>query len=442
MEDSSSMISGTSLSQRMWYKLNETSAGLLASRNQQSIKSDLSEYKSQDIIRINLNARGLCDTLNSYLSFNFNFVGNLVGGQSNFGIRGSLSKIFSRVRLLGFDGTVIEDISNIDTWYHHLVNNMYSKAYRNTKGSVEGLREPQVEPTASGNTVQTDGYVDSQGFASTEWALKMATESNYIIPLSYIPFFSTNKLLPLSNLGTMTLELTLTQAAVCAQWHLLAAAPGGNYANQVPEYRVKSVECVLDLIKPSDVVQATLNKLAQAGQITLPWSEIFINSVSGVAQGGSFQLSKPVYSVKSAFVLPRVTADLVNAGADSYKSVTADTVSQYNFLHASQMYPAKPLDTVPKYFVQTCRSFNHYNDLRYPHCYNLKEYQAGGFLASLEAERDPGQSSTTGLSTKNGNNLQLDVTFTTPNSQKTLTWICMYEKVCQVKADMSLTIME
>lgn len=445
------------MSERLYYSLKQTTAGFFQNRNLLVTKSDTTRYTSSSIVKFNITQRGLMDATNSYISFDWHVDGSdghstdTVDGLllSRVGCRGSLAKIIKGVKIYSFDGQTLEDCQDVGSWIHHLEKNVYSKDYLGSFATLEGCRAP--EPTSvltDGSLAASDGYVCTLGndpqklnMATFDFAKRMARATNYVIPLGLIfPFFNTSKLIPLSQCGNLVLELTLENPKNVLQYHKLEAADPGNASNNFnPDYVLEKVQLTCDVVRPSDVISETLSRLAAAGTMSLPYSALYINTVSGVQEGGSYQMSFPAYSVKSIFVLPRISANFMNLNADSYQSVDTDDVKAYSFLHSSTQYPSIPLDSAGKYMANQLRAFNRYNNLMFSNSYSIIDYSKGGFLASMEAEKDP-SSDSSGISTKAGAQVQVDVSFNSTATRKSLTWFCVYEKVIQVMANQTVKI--
>jgi hypothetical protein len=171
-----------------------------------------------------------------------------------------------------------------------------------------------------------------------------------------------NKYLPLAQLGGLRIEMTLEANATA----LISPTAGRTYT-------INSPVMYYDMLTPSDQLAATLSKAQKSGRMNITYSTFDSRDyTSGLATAINIELTKPLFRVKSVFIVKRVAANVTNIAVDSFAldpryffatDGTANTF--YQFQHNSIFLPQSRVDSFERAYMEMKKSVGTMGDITY-----------------------------------------------------------------------------
>lgn len=358
-----------------------------------------------------------------------------VGGDPNFNGdfgSGSAVNMFNRMVLRSRSGKELSRVEDANLLTKYIQRYTCSKDWFNTVGSSQGYPDPGQDG-AGLNSLLSKG--DGKSFST-------GTVTIFVIPMSIIPFYNQDKLIPPQIQEGMRLEITLESPAVAFKSTGVA----------VTSYVVSRPEVHWDTYDLADQFKRKITDMASSSGLVLLHKEYFHTITSSNTSTFNFDIKKAATKGLLSLIVARDPNTLV-AASDSMASQAYSYTSQQAHI-GSTYFPNSPLNTP----VVTQAGYNesYYNTLYAMNkleCWNapaVSSYTYGSTLpvayngyaadAMVACTLNKNQvSDMAGYVINNSRSLIWDIEFNIASSRRLDVWLCflravkIFQSNCEVR---------
>ena len=251
----------------------------------------------------------------SYVSFKVKTPAGTIGDWGT----GSAANLFDVIRVKSRAGVEISRLEGANFWTH--VHQRYN-----------------CPRDAFGTILQSQGYGDLNGIlgSSNGTGTQLALGAKFTVPLSIIPCFNQDRLLPpqLMDGAIIEIQLNAPQTAIYTATASLANAPAS--------YEVSELEIKWNSFDLADAFDRKIAQLSARDGLSLVHKEYHRTLVSQDTQDYQYDVKKACSKALGVYVCPRLAADIVKADADSNQCMDQQFV-RYQFQLGSNYHPNSPL---------------------------------------------------------------------------------------------------
>lgn len=304
----------------------------------------------------------------SYMKFEVKTPGATIGDWGT----GSAANIFDSIRVKSRNGVEICRLQGANLWTH--VHQRYS-----------------CPREAFGTLLQCQGYGAANSILGTDDGTgnQLSLGAQFTVPLSVIPCFDQDRLLPPQLMDGAIIEIDLNppQTAIYTATASLASAPAS--------YEVSDLEIRWNAFDLADSFDRKIQEIAARDGLSLVHKEYHRTLVSQNTSDYQYDVKKACSKALGVYVCPRLAADIVKADADSNQCMDQEFI-RYQFQLGSTYHPNSPITnsvsgvapskaTSSEAYFYTLSSWNKVSDCQNSQDVSLKNFvnEASGGEAKM-----------------------------------------------------------
>lgn len=251
----------------------------------------------------------------SYLSFEVKTPALTIGDWGT----GSAANLFDSIRVKSRNGVEISRLEGANLWTH------VHQRYTCPRESFATL-------------LQCQGYGAGPSILGTDdgSGTQLALGAQFTVPLSVIPCFNQDRLLPPQLMDGAIIEIDLNppQTAIYTETASVASAPAS--------YEVSKLQIRWNAFDLADAFDRKIAEIAARDGLSLVHKEYHRTLISQNTEDYQYDVKKACSKALGVYICPRLAADIVKADADSNQCMDQEFI-RYQFQLGSSYHPNSPI---------------------------------------------------------------------------------------------------